>query len=136
MKNVLIWGSFLRMAAKWFLSSPAPAQVRKVVDNDTIQPTTEEYIARALDEAQRKNDQAVLIEINTPGGLVDSTRKIIEKITASPIPVILYVTPSGSRAASAGFFILEAADVAAMAPGTNTGAAHPVLLGAGKREPV
>jgi membrane-bound serine protease (ClpP class) len=70
-----------------------------------------------------------LIELNTPGGLVDSTRQIIEKIVASPVPVIIYVTPSGSRAASAGFFILESADVAAMAPGTNTGAAHPVILG-------
>src|SRR6266568_4588559 len=129
MKNILISRTFLSMAATWFLCLPAPAQVLKVVVNDTIQPITEEYIARALDEAQRKNDQALLIAINTPGGLVDSTRKIIEKITASPIPVIIYVTPGGSRAASAGFFILEAADVAAMAPGTNTGAAHPVVLG-------
>src|SRR5260370_3870750 len=136
MKNLLISRTLLSMAATWFLSSPAPAQVLKVVVNDTIQPITEEYIARALDQAQRKNDQAVLIEINTPGGLVDSTRKIIEKITASPIPVIIYVTPGGSRAASAGFFILEAADVAAMAPGTNTGAAHPVVLGCGQLDDV
>src|SRR6266700_6712238 len=135
MKNILISRTFLSMAATWFLCLPAPAQVLKVVVNDTIQPITEEYIARALDEAQRKNDQALLIAINTPGGLVDSTRKIIEKITASPIPVIIYVTPGGSRAASAGFFILEAADVAAMAPGTNTGAAHPVVLG-GKMDEV
>jgi membrane-bound serine protease (ClpP class) len=70
-----------------------------------------------------------LIEINTPGGLVDSTRKIIEKITSSQVPVIVYVAPGGSRAGSAGIFILEAADVAAMAPGTNAGAAHPVLIG-------
>ncbi len=73
------------------------------------------------------NDQAVLIEITTPGGLLDSTREIIEKITDSTVPVIIYVTPSGSRAASAGFFILESADIAAMTPGTNTGAAHPVM---------
>ncbi len=136
MKNILISRTLLSLAATWFLSSPAPAQVLRVVVNDTIQPITEEYIARALDQAQRKNDQAVLIEINTPGGLVDSTRKIIEEITASPIPVIIYVTPGGSRAASAGFFILEAADVAAMAPGTNTGAAHPVVLGGGKMDDV
>src|ERR1700731_5108224 len=136
MKNILISRTFFSIAATWFLCCPAPAQVLKVVVNDTIQPITEEYIARALDEAQRKHDQAVLIAINTPGGLVDSTRKIIEKITASPVPVIIYVTPGGSRAASAGFFILEAADVAAMAPGTNTGAAHPVVLGGGKMDDV
>src|SRR5207244_10867509 len=91
MKNILISRTFLSMAATWVLCLPAPAQVLKVVVNDTIQPITEEYIARALDEAQRKNDQALLIAINTHGGLVDSTRKIIEKITASPIPVIIYV---------------------------------------------
>jgi membrane-bound serine protease (ClpP class) len=97
--------------------------------NDAIQPVTAEYIGRALAAAAANHDQAVLIEMNTPGGLVDSTREIIEKIVASPVPVIIYVTPSGSRAASAGFFILECGDVAAMAPGTNTGAAHPVILG-------
>ena len=101
----------------------------KIVVDDAIQPITAEYIGRALDAAQANHDQAVLIEINTPGGLVDSTRDIIEKIVASQVPVIIYVTPSGSRAASAGFFILESADIAAMAPGTNTGAAHPVILG-------
>lgn len=110
-------------------SLPSAAEVLKIVLNDTIQPVTEEYIARAIDEAARRNDQALLIEINTPGGLVESTRHIIEKITGSQVPVILYVAPTGSRAGSAGIFILEAADVAAMAPGTNAGAAHPVLLG-------
>jgi len=108
------------------------AEVLKIVINDAIHPITEEYIGRALEEAQRNKDQALLIEINTPGGLLESTRDIIEKILASPVPVIIYVTPGGSRAASAGFFILESADVAAMAPGTNTGAAHPVTIGGGK----
>jgi membrane-bound serine protease (ClpP class) len=121
----------LAIVASLFLSCAAFGEVLRVVVDDTIQPITEEYISRAIDEAQRRGDQAVLIEINTPGGLVDSTRKIIEKITNSPVPVIIYVTPSGSRAASAGFFILESADIAAMAPGTNTGAAHPVILGGG-----
>jgi len=104
------------------------ADVLKVVINDTIQPITQEYIERAIDEAARRGDQAVLIEINTPGGLVESTRHIIEKITTSQVPVIIYVAPSGARAGSAGIFILEAADVAAMALGTNAGAAHPVML--------
>jgi membrane-bound serine protease (ClpP class) len=116
------------VAAAVLLCAPAFAEVLKVVLNDTIQPITAEYIARAIDEAKLRNDQAVLIEISTPGGLLDSTRKIIEKISNSPVPVILYVAPTGSRAGSAGIFILESADVAAMAPGTNAGAAHPVLL--------
>ncbi len=114
----------------------ASAEVLKIVVDDTIHPITDEYIGRALDEAHQHNDQAVLIELNTPGGLLDSTREIIQKILASPVPVIIYVTPSGSRAASAGFFILESADVAAMAPGTNTGAAHPVSIGGGKMDDV
>ncbi len=113
------------------LSSTAYAEVLKIVVDDSIHPITDEYIGRAIAEAERDKAQALLIEINTPGGLLDSTRDIIEKILASPVPVIIYVTPSGSRAASAGFFILESADVAAMAPGTNTGAAHPVSLGGG-----
>ena len=116
------------------LSAASSAEVLKIVVNDAIQPITDEYIGRAIAEAARNKDQALLIEINTPGGLLDSTRDIIEKILASPVPVIIYVTPSGSRAASAGFFTLESADVAAMAPGTNTGAAHPVTLGGGKMD--
>jgi membrane-bound serine protease (ClpP class) len=118
------------------LTATARAEVLKIVLNDTIQPISEEYIGRAIDEAARAHDDALLIELNTPGGLLDSTREIIEKILASPVPVIIYVTPSGSRAASAGFFILESADIAAMAPGTNTGAAHPVTLGGGKMDDI
>src|SRR5271170_6958353 len=128
MKNFSIPRILLGVVAALVLSSVSSAEVLKIVVNDTIQPITEEYIARAIDEAQRRNDQAVLIEINTPGGLVESTRHIIEKITNSQVPVIVYVAPTGSRAGSAGIFILEAADIAAMAPGTNAGAAHPVLL--------
>ena len=121
-----------------FLLAPvlSSAEVLKIALNDTIQPVTDEFIGRALAEAKAKNDQALLIEINTPGGLVESTREIIEKIVDSPVPVVVYVTPSGSRAASAGFFILESADIAAMAPGTNTGAAHPVTLGGSKMDDV
>lgn len=104
------------------------ADVLKIVVNDAIQPVTAEYIGRAIEAAAANHDQAVLIEMNTPGGLVESTRDIIDKIVASHVPVIVYVTPSGSRAGSAGIFILVAADVAAMTPGTNAGAAHPVTL--------
>jgi len=117
------------------LAASCSADVLKISIDDLIQPVTAEFIGRALELAAANHDQAVLIEMNTPGGLVDSTREIIEKIVASPVPVIIYVAPSGSRAASAGFFILESADVAAMAPGTNTGAAHPVILG-GKMDDV
>jgi len=109
-------------------SRPATGEVLKIVVNDTIQPISQEYIARAIDEAGRRHAQAVMIEMNTPGGLVDSTRKIIEKITGSAVPVIVYVTPTGSHAGSAGIFILESADVAAMSPGTAAGAAHPVAF--------
>jgi membrane-bound serine protease (ClpP class) len=128
MRKISILRVLSCVAVAALLCAPASAEILKVVLNDTIQPITAEYIARALDEAKLRNDQAVLIEISTPGGLLDSTRKIIEKISNSPVPVILYVAPTGSRAGSAGIFILESADVAAMAPGTNAGAAHPVLL--------
>ena len=129
---------FLLGAAALLLlcATAASAQVLKIVLNDTIQPISDEFIGRALRKADQEKDQALLIELNTPGGLADSTRHIIEKIVASPVPVIIYVVPSGSRAASAGFFLLEAADVAAMAPGTNTGAAHPVTLTGGKMDDV
>jgi membrane-bound serine protease (ClpP class) len=134
--NLLRHGCLCSIALLLLGSSMASAEVLKITVNDTIQPITDEYIGRALAEAQRNHDKALLIELSTPGGLVDSTREIINKILESPVPVIIYVTPSGSRAASAGFFILEAADVAAMAPGTNTGAAHPVTIGGGKMDEV
>ena len=110
--------------------------VVKIRLDDTIQPVSDEYIGRAIEQARQTHADAVLIELRTPGGLADSTRSIVEKILASPVPVIVYVAPPGARAASAGFFILEAADVAAMAPGTNTGAAHPVNLGGEKMDDV
>src|SRR5579863_1974457 len=128
MMKVMIRRITCGVGAALVFSCMCSAEVLKIVVNDTIQPITQEYIGRAIVEAARRKAQAVLIEINTPGGLVESTRHIIEKITGSQVPVIVYVGPSGSRAGSAGIFILEAADVAAMAPGTNAGAAHPVLL--------
>jgi membrane-bound serine protease (ClpP class) len=127
--------SFIRtLLTILILGTLAPAalaqqRVVRIHIDSTINPITQEYIERTIDHAEQTNATAVLIEISTPGGLVDSTRKIVERMLASKIPVIVYVTPAGSRAASAGFFILEAADVAAMSPGTNTGAAHPVLMG-------
>ncbi len=128
MKKSAIAIMFACLVALVVCSSPASAEILKAVVNDTIQPISQEYIARAIDEAARRNDKALLIEINTPGGLVSSTREIIEKISTSPVPVIVYVTPTGGHAGSAGIFILESADVAAMSPGTAAGAAHPVVL--------
>jgi len=123
-------------AAVLLLSAFASADVVKLVVADTIHPIAAEYISRGIEEARRTHADALLIELRTPGGLVEATRSIIESLLASPVPVIVYVAPSGSRAASAGFYILEAADVAAMAPGTNTGAAHPVILGGEKMDTV
>ena len=99
------------------------------VDVDSIvHPVTVEIISHAIDQAAQEHAAAVLIRLNTPGGLMDASREITSKMVTSQVPVIAYVTPSGGRAASAGFFLLEAADVAAMAPGTNTGASSPVLM--------
>jgi membrane-bound serine protease (ClpP class) len=100
-----------------------------VVDVDSIiHPVTVEILSHAIDQAAQENATAVLIRLNTPGGLLDATRQITSKMVVSRVPIIAYVAPSGGRAASAGFFLLEAADVAAMAPGTNTGASSPVLM--------
>ena len=93
-----------------------------------IHPVTVEIVGHAIEQAQSENAAMLLVRINTPGGLLDSTREIIQKLDASTVPVVTYVTPGGARAASAGFFLLEAGDIAAMAPGTNTGASSPILL--------
>jgi membrane-bound serine protease (ClpP class) len=107
--------------------SAGPKVIAVDIDG-VIHPITVDLLAHALDQAASQNASAVLLRLNTPGGLLDATRQMNEKIVASRVPVIAYVTPSGGRAASAGFFILEASDVAAMAPGTNTGASSPVSL--------
>ena len=96
--------------------------------NGVVAPATVEVIAGAIDAARKQGDDVLILRIDTPGGLMESMRDIVQRIIASPVPVVAWVAPSGARAASAGFFILESADVAAMAPGTNTGAAHPVLM--------
>jgi len=110
------------------LASAAPKVIAVNVDN-IVHPITVEIVGHAIEQASRENAVAVLLRLNTPGGLIDATREINSRIVASRVPVIAYVTPSGGRAASAGFFLLQAADVAAMAPGTNTGASSPVLIG-------
>ena len=103
--------------------------VEKIVLKDTIQPVSASMLERALAQANSDGAAALLIEMDTPGGLVDSMRSMAGAILGSRVPVIVYVGPSGARAGSAGFFLLEAADVAAMAPGTEAGAAHVVFAG-------
>lgn len=122
-------------------SSPAekPAAASQTVItvniDGVIHPITVEILRHAVKQAETTGAAALLIRLNTPGGLMDAMRECVEVIVASKVPVVTYVTPSGARAASAGFFLLEAGDIAAMAPGTNTGAASPVLMGE-KMDPV
>jgi membrane-bound serine protease (ClpP class) len=107
----------------------ASADVVKIVVDGPIHGLVTERFERAIAQAKATNADAVLVELQTPGGTMKDMEEIVHRVLESPVPVIIYVTPSGSGAASAGFFILESADVAAMAPGTNTGAAHPVMIG-------
>jgi len=100
----------------------------------TVNPAVARYVARGLEEARRQQATALVIQIDTPGGLDGSMRGIIQGILDSPVPVIVYVSPAGARAASAGAFIAVSAHVAAMAPSTNIGAAHPVQIGGGGAE--
>ncbi len=105
---------------------------RKAVFADVggmVHPVTAEIVSRAIDMAKRDAASVIVLRLNTPGGLMDAMRDTIQLILSSPIPVVTYVAPSGGRSASAGFFILESGDLAVMAPGTNTGAAHPVAMG-------
>src|SRR5213079_1885073 len=94
-----------------------------------IGPATASYISRSIDEARAQNAQCLIIQLNTPGGLLDSTQKIVQSFLGSSVPVVVYVAPTGATATSAGCFITVAASVAAMAPATTIGAAHPVTLG-------
>ncbi len=116
---------------------PVPAQsaaVWVVQLSDTINPGSAQYLQNALEGAARQNAPLIIIALNTPGGLVDSMRQMVQAIMSSPVPVVVYVSPAGAHAASAGAFIMLAAPVAAMAPATNVGAAHPVSGSGGNVE--
>src|ERR1035437_416509 len=123
----LVWAAGLVACG---LATPAPAQqplVDKLVLSDTIQPITAGELDRAISHANSDGAHALLVELDTPGGLIDSMRTMAGAILSSRVPVIVYWAPAGARAGPAGFFLLESADIAAMAPGTNAGAAHPVI---------
>ncbi|SFS21266.1 Nodulation efficiency protein NfeD [Granulicella pectinivorans] len=121
-----LWLLMMLFVGQAFAQGPV---VVRLTLHDTIQPVTADYLRRGLHEADRMQARAVLLSLGTPGGLLSSTREMVQAIEQSPVPVIVYIAPAGSRAGSAGFFILESADVAAMAPGTNAGAAHPIVEG-------
>jgi membrane-bound serine protease (ClpP class) len=104
------------------------------IDNAIIGPVIADYITCGIDKAQEESFAGVIIQMDTPGGLLESTRVIVKKMMNATIPVIVYIAPAGSRAGSAGVFITLASHIAAMAPSTNIGAAHPVALGEGEKE--
>lgn len=118
---------FQLLAFFFFASIATNAQSIVAIKIDgSINPVTSGFIQRSLEEARKANAQCLLIELNTPGGLLKSTRVIVSDILKSSVPVVVYVAPGGAHAGSAGVFITLAANIAAMAPGTNIGAAHPV----------
>ncbi len=119
----------IRFLALWILfsCSVAEAAIYKVKIDGVIDPITSEFIGKAVRQAEENRAEFLLMELSTPGGLGISMQEIIQSILNSKVPIVCYVTPQGTHAASAGFFILLSADIAAMAPGTNTGSAHPVF---------
>jgi membrane-bound serine protease (ClpP class) len=125
LRRIVFPGILLAFLAQ---AASAPPKVIAVDVDGVVHPITVEIVAGAIAQARAENASLVLVRLNTPGGLMDAMRETIEEMLASPVPVVTYVAPSGGRAASAGFFLLEAGEVAAMAPGTNTGAAHPVAM--------
>ena len=105
------------------------AKVGLIKIDGAIGPATASYISRAIDISGERKDECLIIQLDTPGGLLDSTKVIVQKFLASTVPIVVYVAPPGAHAGSAGCFITIAADVAAMAPTTSIGAAHPVSIG-------
>lgn len=128
--KVLAWGLLLLgFPAAGKVAADRPVVFRARLENQAISPATARYVDRAIQEAERQRAECLVLVLDTPGGLVDSTRVIVRRVLGSEVPVLVYVAPPGARAASAGVFIVLAGHVAAMAPGTNIGAAHPVQIG-------
>jgi len=138
-KTVHIIFCTLLISAGYFLStlqevfSVPSSRVHLIqLDDDTINPVTADYITQSIDRAYEENAQCLIIKMDTPGGLLNSTRLIVKRMLTAKVPVVVYIAPSGSRAGSAGVFITYASHIAAMAPSTNIGAAHPVQMGGGR----
>lgn len=113
------------------VASAKTPHVRVVVLDADVDPVTADWVVSEIHDAAKAHDSAVVLELETPGGLLESMRKITQAELRSPVPILAFVAPSGARAASAGFFLLEAADIAAMVPASNTGAATPIDMGGG-----
>jgi len=128
MKSALT-GLVLGLACTTGPAAFAAQRVSLINVDGAIGPATASYISRSIEEARAQNAQCLVIQLNTPGGLLDSTQKIVQSFLGSPVPVVVYVSPTGATATSAGCFITIAATVAAMAPATTIGAAHPVSIG-------
>lgn len=138
--SLLVLGFFLFQTQTLFAQSQpdssAATSVTVITIQGTIGPTTTNYIRRGLETARERNDQALIIELDTPGGLLTSTQDIVQDMLASEMPIVVYVTPSGGNAGSAGTFITLAAHIAAMAPTTTIGAASPVSMSGGQQDTV
>jgi membrane-bound serine protease (ClpP class) len=116
----------LLLAGTAFAADETPTSLYRIVVDGPISPATDDFISSAIERASTDGAAALVIELDTPGGLLESTKSIVKNVLAAPIPVVVYVSPGGASATSAGVFITLAAHVAAMAPGTTIGAAHPV----------
>jgi membrane-bound serine protease (ClpP class) len=134
LKNIFVNQSLIKKFIIFFvilLLLPFISFTQKVISinlNESINPSSAEYIHQGIEKAEKENAECLIINMNTPGGLLSSTREIVTNIMQSKVPVVVYISPSGAHAGSAGVFITMSANIAAMAPGTNIGAAHPVTL--------
>jgi len=131
MRRMIVAAAILMFLARAIAVQAAVAPVAVIELDGAITPVTSRLLTAAINRAQAEHDQALVVKLNTPGGLESSMRSMVQSILKAEIPVIVYVAPKGARAASAGVFITIAAHVAAMAPATNIGAAHPVAVGGG-----
>lgn len=129
--RAFIIGCCVLLAPLAGIAASAGAQAGLIKVNGAIGPATSGYIARAIKVAERRGDSCLVIQLDTPGGLLESTKEIVQSLYASTVPTAVFVAPEGANAGSAGCFITLAADIAAMAPNTSIGAAHPVALGGG-----